>query len=132
MLASRTRMRPTSSRPASPRSCVPVPGASRAVVSLKSPPPARREYPLRLRLHDPLLLRVTLEARLGLEVAVHGLGGHEDEARVRLRRARDPAREVVQVELHDREEALQVRLLVYGEIYVACLHELQDLGQEVV
>src|SRR5215207_2309784 len=127
-LASRTRTRPTNRRPKSPRSCVPAPGVSRAVVvSLKFPPPA-----LRGRLHDLLLLRVPLEARLGLEVAVHRIGGDEDQARVRLGRPCDPARDLVQIHLHDREEALQIRLLVDGEVYVPGLHELQDLRQEVV
>src|SRR5918997_1932399 len=113
MLASRTRTRPTNSRPTSPRSCVPAPGVSRAVVvSLKLPPPALCEgLGLRRRLHDLLLLRVALEARFGLEVPVHGLGRDEDQTRVRLRRPRDAAREVVQVELHDRQEALQIGLL---------------------
>src|SRR5215210_9152945 len=137
MLASRTRTRPTNSRPTSPRSCVPVPAVSRAVlspvVSLKLPPLALREGPdLRGRLDDLLLLRVPLEARLGLEVAVNRVGRDEDEPRVGLGRPRDPAGDLVQVELHDREEALQIRLLVYGEVYVPGLHELQDLRQEVV
>src|SRR5829696_7095152 len=128
MLASRTRMRPTNSRPTSPRSCVPAPGVSRAVVvSLKFPPPA-----LRGRLHDPLLLRVTLKARFGLEVPAHGLGGDEDEARVGLRRPRDPAGDLVQVELHHRQEALQIGLLIDGEVYMALAHELQDLRRQVV
>src|SRR5918993_1502161 len=134
MLASRTRTRPTSSRPASPRSCVPAPGVSRAVVvSLKFPPPALREgLGLRRRLHDLLLLRVPLEARLRLEVPAHGLGGDEDEARVGLRRPRDPAGDLVQVELHHRQEALQIGLLIDGEVYVALAHELQDLWRQVV
>src|SRR5215207_4585595 len=127
-LASRTRTRPTNRRPKSPRSCVPAPGVSRAVVvSLKFPPPA-----LRGRLHDLLLLRVPLEARLGLEVAVHRVWCYEDEARVGLCRPRDPAGDIVEVELHDGEEALQIGLLINGEVYVVLAHELEDLGQQVV
>src|SRR5918998_4461172 len=133
MLASRTRTRPTNSRPTSPRSCIPVPGVSRAVVSLIFPPPALREdLDLRGRLHDLLLLRVSLEARRGLQVAVNRVGGDEDQARVRLRRPRDTPGELVEVELHDREEALQIRLLVDREVYVVLAHELQDLRQQVV
>src|SRR5215203_6131305 len=129
MLASRTRTRPTNSRPTSPR-----PGVSRAVVvSLTLPPPALREgLGLRRRLHDLLLLRVTLEARLRLEVPAHGLGGDEDEARVGLRRTRDPAGDLVQVELHHRQEALQIGLLIDGEVYMALAHELQDLRRQIV
>src|SRR5215218_2443458 len=127
-LASRTRTRPTNRRPKSPRSCVPAPGVSRAVVvSLKFPPPA-----LRGRLHDLLLVRVPLEARLGLEVAVHRVWCYEDEARVGLCRPRDPAGDVVEVELHDGEEALQIGLLINGEVYVLGSHELEGLRQEVV
>src|SRR5215207_2635722 len=133
MLASRTRARLPRSLTPSPRSCAPVPADSRAVVSLKLLPPALCEgLDLRRRLHDLLRLRVPLEARRGLEEAVHGLGRDEDEARVRLGRARDSAGDVVQVELHHREEALQVGLLVDGEVYVSGPHKLESLRQEVV
>ena len=43
MLTSRTRTRLSISLPPKPRSCVPVPAVSRAVLSLKFPPPALRE-----------------------------------------------------------------------------------------
>src|SRR5215218_6121107 len=130
MLASRTRTRPRSRRLPSPRSSgAPGAGASLAVVvSLKLLPLAL----LRGRLHYLLRLRVSLEARRGLEVPVHRIGGNVDQARVRLRRPRDPAGDLVEEELHDGEEALQVRLLIYREVYVPCLHELEDLGQEIV
>src|SRR3712207_4813901 len=105
-------MRPLKRRLPSPRSCAWPTGVSRAVVPLKLPPLAPRGLDLCGSLHDLLLLRVPLEARLGLEVPVHGLGGHEDEARVRLRGPRNPAGDVVEVELHDRQEALQVWLLI--------------------
>src|SRR5215211_1774004 len=93
MLTSRTLTRPPNSRPTKPRSCVSVPDASRAVlspvVSLKFPPPALREGSyLRRCLYDLLHFGVALEARLGLEVAVHRLWCNEDEARVCLRRPR--------------------------------------------
>src|SRR5215211_1858296 len=136
-LTSRTLMRPLRSLRPRPRSCVPASAVSRAalssVVSLKFPPPALREGPcLRGRLHDLLLLGVTLEARLCFEVAVHGVRSDEDEARVGLRGPRDTARDLVQIELHNREEALQIGLLVDGEVYVARLHELEYLGEEIV
>src|SRR3712207_3438625 len=114
MLASRTRTRPTNSRPTSPRSCDPVGGVSRAVVSLKFPPPLCARD-LRRCLYDLLLLRVSLEARRRLKIPVHGLWRDEDQTRVRLGRPRYPAGDVVEVELHNREEALQIRLLVDSE-----------------
>src|SRR5215218_10793654 len=106
MLTSRTRTRLSISLPPSPRSCVPVPAVSRAVVSLTFPPLASLEgLCLRRRLQDLLRFGVPLEARRGLEVAAHGVGRDEDEARVGLGRPRDPSRDVVQIELYDGEEA---------------------------
>src|SRR5918993_4411143 len=117
MLTSRTLTRPPNSRPANPRSCVPAPAASRAVVSLTLPPLAFGEgLCLRRRLQDLLRFGVPLEARRGLEVAAHGVGRDEDEARVGLGRPRDPAGDLVQVELHDGQEALQIGLLVDSEV----------------
>src|ERR687893_3128958 len=119
MLTSRTLTSPLNRRAPKPRSCVPVPAASRAVVSLTFPPLASLEgLYLRGRLHDLLRFGVPLEARRGLEVAVHRVGRDEDKARVSLRRPRNAAGDLVQVELHDREKALQVGLLVEGEIHV--------------
>src|SRR5215207_9129045 len=117
MLTSRTRTRLLNSLLSKPRSCVPVPDASRAVVSLTFPPLASLEgLCLRRRLQDLLRFGVPLEARRGLEVAAHGVGRDEDEARVGLGRPRDPAGDLVQVELYDGEEALQIGLLVNGEV----------------
>src|ERR671921_1495372 len=113
ILTSRTRTSPPNSRLKKPRSCVSVLAASRAVVSLTLPPLAFGQgLGLRRRLQDLLRFGVPLEARRGLEVAIHGVGRDEDEARIGLGRARDPAGDVVQIELYDREEALQVGLLV--------------------
>src|SRR5918992_2974892 len=132
MLTSRTLTSAPNSRAPKPRSCFPPPAASRAVVSLTFPPLASLEGPyLRGRLHDLLRFGVPLEARRGLEVAVHRVGRDEDKARVRLGRSRYAARDVVKVELHNREEALQIRLLVDGEVYVTAFHELKNLGREV-
>src|SRR5918995_6077735 len=133
MLTSRTLTSAPNSRAPKPRSCVPVPAASRAVVSLTFPPLASLEgLYLRGRLHDLLRFGVPLEARRGLEVAVHRVGRDEDKARVRLGRSRYAARDVVKVELHNREEALQIRLLVEGEVHVPGLDELEDLRKEIV
>src|SRR5919107_483925 len=133
MLTSRTRMSPPNSRPPRPRSRVPAPAASRAVLSLTLAPLAFDQgLCLRRRLQDLLRLGVPLEARRGLEVTVHGVWCDEDEARVCLGRARNPSGDVVQVELHDREEALQIGLLVDGEVYVALAQVLQDLWRQIV
>src|SRR5215210_974218 len=132
MLTSRTRTRPPNSRIANPRSCVPAP-ASRAVVSLTFPPLASLEgLCLRRRLQDLLRFGVSLEARRGLEVAAHSVGRDEDESRVGLGRARDPSGDLVKVELYDGEEALQIGLLVDGEVYMAFAQVLQDLWRQVV
>src|ERR671913_1209410 len=105
MLTSRTLTRPPNSRPANPRSCVPAPAASRAVVSLTLPPLAFGQgLGLRRRLQDLLRFGVPLEARRGLEVAIHRVGRDKDKARVRLRRPRNAAGDLVQVELHDRQK----------------------------
>src|SRR5215213_2038445 len=133
MLTSRTLTRPPNSRPANPRSCVPAPAASRAVVSLTLPPLAFGQgLGLRRRLQDLLRFGVPLEARRGFEIAIHGVGRDEDESRVSLGRARDPSGDVVQVELHDREEALQIGLLVDGEVYMSLAQVLQDLWRQIV
>src|SRR5215204_3012224 len=87
---------------------------------------------LRRRLQDLLRFGVPLEARRGLEVAIHGVGRYEHEARVGLGRARDPSGDVVKVELYDGEEALQIGLLVDGEVYVAFAQVLQDLWRQIV
>src|SRR5215211_352708 len=132
-LTSRTRTRLLNIRPPNPCFRVPVPSVSRVVVSLKVPPPGLCEGPcLRRRLHNLLHVRVSLEARGGCEEAVHRVGRDEDEASVRLRRPRDPAGDLVQVELHDREETLQVGLLVDGEVYVLGSHERKSLREKVV
>src|SRR5215211_1963739 len=132
MLTSRTRTSPLNSRLTKPRSCVSVLAASCAVVSLTFPPLAIGQgLCLRRRLHDLLRFGVPLEARRGLEVAVHGVWRDEDEARVRLRGPRYAARDFVKVELYDGEEALQIGLLVDGEVYVALAHELQGLWCQV-
>src|SRR5687768_7579937 len=87
MLTSRTRTSPLNSRLPRPRSCVPVPDASRAVVSLTFPPLAFLEgLYLRRRLHDLLHFGVPFEARRGLEVTIHRLWRDEDEACVGLGR----------------------------------------------
>src|SRR5829696_4258631 len=113
MLTSRTRTSPLNNLPPKPRSCVPVPDASRAVVSLTFPPLASLEgLCLRRRLQDLLRFGVPLEARRGLEVAAHGVGRDEDEARVGLGRPRDPAGDLVQVQLHDGHEARHAGLPV--------------------
>src|SRR5918992_1911766 len=131
MLTSRTLTSAPNSRAPKPRSCFPPPAASRAVVSLTFPPLASLEgLYLRGRLHDLLRFGVPLEARRGLEVAVHSVGRYEDEARVRLGRPCDPAGDLVQVELHDGEEALQIGLLVEGEVHVPGLDELECLRKE--
>src|SRR5215211_3889908 len=132
MLTSRTRTRPPNSRIANPRSCVPAP-ASRAVVSLTLTPLGFGQgLCLRRRLQDLLRFGVPLEARRGLEVAGHGVGRDEDEACIRLGRARDPSGDVVQIELYDGEEALQIGLLVDGEVYVSLTQVLQDLWRQIV
>src|SRR5215211_6185368 len=116
MLTSRTRTSPLNSRLTKPRSCVSVLAASCAVVSLTFPPLAIGQgLCLRRRLQDLLRFGVPLEARRGLEVAIHGVGRYEHEARVGLGRARDASGDVVQVELYYGEEALQIGLLVDGE-----------------
>src|SRR5215211_5219665 len=133
MLTSRTRTSPLNSRLTKPRSCVSVLAASCAVVSLTFPPLAIGQgLCLRRRLQDFLRFGVPLEARRGLEVAAHGVWRDEDEARVGLSRARDPSGDVVQVELYDGEEALQIGLLVDGEVYVALAQVLQDLWRQIV
>src|SRR5215213_274588 len=133
ILTSRTRTSPLNSRLKKPRSCLSVLAASCAVVSLTLPPLAFVQgLCLRRRLQDLLRFGVPLEARRGFEVAAHGVGCDEDESRVGLGRARDPSGDVVQVELYDREEALQIGLLVDGEVYVALAHELQDLWRQIV
>src|SRR5215217_4795087 len=133
MLTSRTRTSPLNSRLPKPRSCVSVPAASCAVVSLMLPPLAFGQgLCWRRRLQDLLRFRVALEARLGFEVAIHGIWRDEDEARVGLGRSRDPSGDVVQVELYNREEALQIGLLVDGEVYVALPQVLQGLWREII
>src|SRR5215208_5319767 len=132
MLTSRTRTSPLNSRLTKPRSCVSVLAASCAVVSLTFPPLAIGQgLCLRRRLQDLLRFGVPLEARRGLEVAAHGVGRDEDEARVGPPTARDSSGDVVQVELYHGQEALQVGLLVDGEVYVALAHELQGLWRQV-
>src|SRR5919112_6167723 len=133
MLPSLPRTSPLNSQLPKPRSCVSVPAASRAVVSLTFPPLASLEgLCLRRRLQDLLRFGVPLEARRGLEVAAHGVGRDEDEARVGLGRPRDPAGDLVQVELHDGQEALQIGLLVDSEVYVALAQVLQNLWRQIV
>src|SRR5215216_2618423 len=133
MLTSRTRTSPLNSRLTKPRSCVSVLAASCAVVSLTFPPLAIGQgLCLRRRLQDFLRFGVPLEARRGLEVAAHGVWRDEDEARVGLSRARDPSRDVVQIELYDGEEALQIGLLVDGEVYMSLAQVLQYLWRQIV
>src|SRR5215203_1449115 len=133
ILTSRTRTSPLNSRLKKPRSCVSVLAASCAVVSLTLPPLAFGQgLCLRRRLQDLLRFGVPLEARRGFEVAAHGVGCDEDESRVGLGRARDPSGDVVQVELYDREEALQIGLLVDGEVYMFLAQVLQDLWRQIV
>jgi hypothetical protein len=75
-LTSRTLTSTVSNRlPRPGGSRVPTSGVFCAVVSLKTP-----QDSLGGRLHDLLLLGVAREARLGLEVAVHGVWGDEDQA----------------------------------------------------
>src|SRR3712207_84486 len=69
-------------------------------------------------LQDLLLLRVPLEAGLRVEVLLRQLRREEDQAGVRLGRAREPAGDPVEVHLHHGVEALEVGLLVYGEVYL--------------
>src|SRR5215217_3696727 len=133
ILTSRTRTSPLNSRLKKPRSCLSVLAASCAVVSLTLPPLAFVQgLCLRRRLQDLLRFGVPLEARRGFEVAAHGVGCDEDESRVGLGRARDPSGDVVQVELYDREEALQIGLLVDSEVYVALAQVLQGLWREII
>src|SRR5437660_6303856 len=83
------------------------------------------------RADDLLLAGAALEARLGVvrpDVAL----GHEDEAGVGVGRLRETARQLVQEELHHREEALRVRLLVDREVQAALADPLDRPGQQVV
>src|SRR5919202_1570122 len=79
-----------------------------------------------------LLLGVSLVARTGLQVLPHRVLGNELQTGVGLRGHHQAAGDLVDVELHHGIEALQVGLLVYGEVDVPALEELERLRQEVV
>src|SRR5215217_5824518 len=83
-------------------------------------------------LQDLLLFRVPFETGLRLQVMARVLLRNEHEAGVRICRTRESSGDLVQVELHHRVEALQIGLLVYREVDVASLYELERLRQEVV
>ena len=70
---------------------------------------------LRARSLEPVLREVRLDVRLR----------DDAEPRVGVGRLHQPARDVVQVELHDRVEALQVGLLVDREGQVAGVDALR-------
>src|SRR5215218_11102555 len=73
-------------------------------------------------LQDLLLFGVPFEAGLGLQVLARVILRDEHEAGVGIRRTRESAGDLVQVELHHRVEPLQIGLLVYGEVEVAGLY----------
>src|SRR5688572_3727412 len=79
-----------------------------------------------------LLFGGALEARRVRAVGAGVVLGHELQARVRLRRARQAARDLVDEELDDRIHALQVGLLVDREVQLVGLEQLERLRQGVV
>src|SRR5215211_173919 len=83
-------------------------------------------------LQDLLLFRVPFETGLRLQVLARVLLRNEHEAGVRICRTRESSGDLVQVELHHRVEALHIGLLVYREVDVAGLYELERLRQEIV
>src|SRR5215475_3790071 len=64
----------------------------------------------------PVAARAALEAALRRQIAGHVLAGDEVETRVRIRRRDEMPAVAVKEHLQHREEPLQVRLLVDGEV----------------
>src|SRR5919206_2975042 len=83
-------------------------------------------------LEDLLLLGVSLVARAGLQVLPHRILGNELQAGVGLRGHHQATGDLVDEELQHRVEALQLGLLVYGEVDNPSFQELERLRQEVV
>ena len=81
---------------------------------------------------DLSLLAAALVPRLAVEIGVDAVFGDEFEAGVDVGWANKAARRLPREHLHDRVEALQVRLLVDHEIEKAVMHRLQRAGQHVV
>src|SRR5918912_1176376 len=92
----------------------------------------RRGGYLARSLENLLLPRVTLVAGARVQVLPHRILRDELQTGVGLRWHHQAAGDLVDVELHHGVEALQVGLLVDGEVDVPCLEELERLGQEVV
>src|SRR5207244_11822099 len=74
----------------------------------------------------------SLESGLRVQVRVEVVLGDEEQASGGLRRLRQSTGQLVQAQLHHREEALQIGLLVNREVKVAAFDQLQGRGQQVV
>src|SRR5918999_2753610 len=79
-----------------------------------------------------LLLGGAFEARRVGGVRAGVVLGDELQTGVHLARAGEPAGDLVDVELHDRIEALEVGLLVDREVDLVVLEQLERLRQRVV
>src|SRR5258708_39404616 len=86
---------------------------------------------LYLRRNEHWRTRATLEACLGIQVRIDVVLIHEEQTGVCLRGEHQSARQLVKEELENRNETLEIGLLVDGEVEVARFDLLQRLGLQI-